>query len=205
MASGLDYMERTFERVYSPVKRELFSGLKRTDTVVEIGAGNGINFIYYPSGTTVKVVEPNKLLHSKLARKVLDHGLELRTYDGVAERLPIDSESVDVVVTTLVLCSVRDVDVSLQEIKRVLKQNGRYLFIEHVIDEKNIARRLLQHVAAHSPWTFFGDGCHPNRDLACAIESAGFGKTKISRYSPPNLGMLGIVMKPHISGCAEKS
>ncbi len=97
-----------------------------TLTVMEIGVGSGANFKYYPDGTEVVAIEPNPnfagyleksaaVYHPRvrLQRTVIAYGEDVRRY--------VEDGSMDAVVCTLVLCSVKDVDAVLQEVKRVLK------------------------------------------------------------------------------------
>ena len=204
MARELRVFEDKIEKVYSPLKRKLFSVIKKTDKVLEIGSGTGVNFKYYPKCLRLSVVEPNVLLHDFLRRSALKYDLRININTRYSENLPFRNNSFDFVVSTLVLCSVNDLPASLREIKRVLKKNGRYLFIEHVLDGKSALRRGVQHIMAHSPWTFFGDNCHPNRDISLAIQKSGFSHVKIRRYYQNGLGLLGQVIKSHIIGYAAR-
>ena len=93
---------------------------------------------------------------------------------AVADHLPLDDESVDAAVASLVLCSVPDQDRALSELRRVLRPGGELRFYEHVIPNCQPKRLLLQ-VADHSGlWPRIAGGCHPARDTTAAIERAGF-------------------------------
>jgi len=119
------------ERMYSRKKALLFDGLSQMATVagrplhvLEIGSGAGANFAFYPEGTTVSCLDPvpqfRDILMKNAGRFPQVQLGEL--YVGFAEDLAVvESGTVDAVVCTLVLCSVRNIDKCLLEIMRVLK------------------------------------------------------------------------------------
>jgi ubiquinone/menaquinone biosynthesis C-methylase UbiE len=84
-----------------------------------------------------------------------------------AESLPFPDDHFDVVVATLVLCTVPNPSAALDEISRVLRPGGRFLFAEHV----RAATPTLAHWQnrLHAPWYLFGCGCHCNRDTLATI------------------------------------
>lgn len=183
-----------YERWIADRKRALFAGL--TGTVVEIGPGAGANFPYFGPGVRWVGVEPNRYARPYLERAARDAGVSFELRSGEAERLPVDSGSADAVVGTLVLCSVADVAAALEEVRRVLKPGGRYLFIEHVAAAAGTVRRRLQRWAKPL-WRVIGDGCHPDRDTLQAIRSAGFVRVDVAAFLAP----AGLVA-PHIAGVA---
>lgn len=183
-----------YERWIADRKRALFAGL--SGTVVEIGPGAGANFPYYTSAVRWLGVEPNRYAHPSLERAARGAGVPFELRHGDAERLPVDSETADAVVGTLVLCSVGDAHAALREIRRVLKPGGRYLFIEHVAAPAGTLRRRLQRWAK-PVWRVIGDGCHPDRDTLQAIRAAGFAQVDAEEFLAP----AGLVA-PHIAGVA---
>lgn len=107
-----------------------------TGSVIEIGAGTGRNLDHYPLGLERLVLaEPDRHMRSRLRALSTEHEHPAEVIAAPAQALPVDSESFDVVVCTLVLCSVADVDATLAEARRVLKPGGRFVFIEHVAAE----------------------------------------------------------------------
>jgi ubiquinone/menaquinone biosynthesis C-methylase UbiE len=164
-------------------RQELLSVL--SGEVVEVGAGDGLNFPHYPPAVThVLAVEPEPHLRS-LAREAASHApVPVEVVDGLAERLPCTDGSADAVVVSLVLCSVADQTAALREIRRVLKPGGRLRFLEHVrADTPGLVR--VQRVLDATLWPRVAGGCHTGRDTAAAIERAGFTIQSLDRYLFP--------------------
>jgi ubiquinone/menaquinone biosynthesis C-methylase UbiE len=143
---------------------------------LEIGGGTGLNLRRYPQAVEkLTVTEPDPYMASRLRAKVADGPppFPVEVVEAGAEALPFDDGSFDTVVSTLVFCTVQDPDAAAREVRRVLAPAGRLLFVEHVRDpaEGRLARwqdRLER------PWGWLGAGCHPNRDTAGTLRSAGF-------------------------------
>ncbi|MEZ6093031.1 MAG: class I SAM-dependent methyltransferase [Pirellulaceae bacterium] len=87
--------------------------------VLEIGPGTGANFPYYPPGTEILAVEPNRHMHAHLLQRAKEFNLKVRLIQAWAEDLPLIDESVNHVVGTLVLCSVKNPGKVVDEIVRV--------------------------------------------------------------------------------------
>ena len=154
-------------------RRRLLSGLR--GTVVELGAGHGLNFPHYPLEVTeVTAIEPEPTLRAAAAQAAARAPVPIRVLPGVADDLPLDDESIEAAVASLVLCSVPDQERALAELHRVVRPFGELRFYEHVIPRCQPKRRLLQ-LADHSGlWPRIAGGCHPARDTSTAIERAGF-------------------------------
>jgi ubiquinone/menaquinone biosynthesis C-methylase UbiE len=104
------------------------------------------------------------------------------------------------VVSTLVLCSVPQPEATLQEILRILKPGGRFVFIEHVAARRGTRLRAVQNLI-QPVWSLVGDGCHPNRETWDTISQAGFAQTEIEHFWFPGGGPAG----PHIAGTGVKA
>ena len=144
-------------------RRRLLDGLSRT--VLELGAGHGLNFPHYPTGVSdVIAIEPEPTLRAAASQAAAAAPVPIRVLAGVADELPLEDESVDAAVVSLVLCSVPDQDRALSELRRVLRPHGELRFYEHVIPNCQ-PRRLLLKAADHSGlWPRIAGGCHPARD-----------------------------------------
>jgi ubiquinone/menaquinone biosynthesis C-methylase UbiE len=171
-------LDDSMHAMLGPVKTRLFAELP--DTVVELGSGAGANVRYLRRGTKLVAIEPNPYMHAPLARRARARGVDLEIVAQAAERLPLPDGSVDAVLSTLVLCSVRDVDGVLAEVRRVLRPGGRFLCIEHVAAPPSSVVGRVQR-AVFRPWRWFFEGCHTHRDLEAAIRAAGFGEVEVTR------------------------
>ncbi len=151
-------------------------------SVLEIGAGTGANVPWYPDAVThLTLCEPDPGMAKRLRAKLPGSPrFPIEVRDAPGERLPADDHSVDVVVSTLVLCTVRDPARSLSEIRRVLKPGGRFVFIEHVANEADTVRHALQR-AVTPVWKLIGGGCHLDRKTADRIGEAGFHVEHLER------------------------
>ena len=177
-------------------KRHLLGGL--TGTVVEIGSGTGPNLRYLPRTVRFVGIEPNPFMHTHFLAEARAEDRTVDLIQGVAETLPFSNESVDTVISTLVLCSVRETDRVLKEVIRVLKPGGRLLFVEHVAARQGSWLRRVQRFI-RPLWRAIGDGCEPDRTTEEDLLGAGFRTVSFDRFHVP----LPIV-SPHISGIAEK-
>ncbi|KAF4396747.1 hypothetical protein F8388_004715 [Cannabis sativa] len=119
--------------------------------------------------------------------------------DVVGEALPLADASADAVVGTLVLCSVGDVNLTLKEVKRVLKPGGLYLFVEHVAAKEGSSLRFIQSILNPLQETV-ADGCHLTRETGKHISEAGFSNLKLSLTFLSNASLIN----PHIYGIAYK-
>ncbi len=177
-------------------KRGLFQGL--TGTLVEIGSGTGPNLDLLPSRLTVVGVEPNPFMYPHFRGSMEAREGPVHLVRGDAHALPFPDESVDAVLSTLVLCSLAGLDVALQEIRRILKPGGRFIFLEHVGAPRGSWLRRLQGWIRPA-WRAVGDGCEPDRDTDENLLAAGFREVELERFRLP----LPLV-SPHIAGVAWK-
>ncbi|MFE0172038.1 class I SAM-dependent methyltransferase [Streptomyces sp. NPDC059002] len=174
------------EPVIGTHRRELLTGL--SGRVIEIGAGNGLNFAYYPGAVSeVVAIEPERLLR-KLARSAaLRAEVPVDVVPGAAEALPVKSEAFDAAVVSLVLCSVRDVRRALGEIHRVLRPGGELRFFEH----GRAPGRLMattQRALDRTVWPPLFGGCHVSRDTLAELRAAGFELGAHRRFLVPAKG-----------------
>jgi ubiquinone/menaquinone biosynthesis C-methylase UbiE len=154
-------------------RRRLLQGLH--GTVLEIGAGHGLNFPHYPTEVSeVIAIEPESTLRARAVEAAIRAPGPVRVLSGVADDLPLQDESVDAAVASLVLCSVPDQHRALAELHRVLRPGGELRFYEHVIPRRQPKRLLLQAADHSGLWPKIAGGCHPARDTGAAIEHAGF-------------------------------
>ncbi|HEY8526952.1 MAG TPA: class I SAM-dependent methyltransferase [Acidimicrobiales bacterium] len=186
---------------YGRRRRRLLAGL--SGRVLEVGAGNGMNFAHYPPEVThVTAVEPEPHLRELARAKAERAAVPIEVVAGTAERLPAGDASVDAVVATLVLCTVPDVPATLAEVRRVLRDGGELRFLEHVRAEAP-GLALVQRALDATVWPRCAGGCHTHRDTRRAIERAGFSITDLETPRIPDTP-IPAPTAPHILGTATK-
>jgi SAM-dependent methyltransferase len=199
------FFSRMWVRMKDPEETKEFR--KRTlaglsGRVIELGAGDGRNFRYYPPEVTeVLAVEPEPYLRERAERAAAEAAVPVTVVAGVADRLPAEDESVDAGVASLVLCTVPEQAAALAELRRVIRPGGELRFFEHVVskDPKRVRiENFLDHI-----WPHVAGGCHPNRDTGAAIQAAGFEVQNIDRFgfspgfpAPQIAHILGTARRP---------
>lgn len=156
-----------------------------TGRVLEIGAGTGLNFRFYPPGVDVTAIEPARALRAEATRRAegLDGGATVRAVYAKAEALPFDAGSFDTVVVTFVLCSVAETPRALAEARRVLRPGGTLRLAEHVEAAHRTTARV-QH-ALQPVWEHVFGGCSLVRRTAADVERAGFDVSGLRRVALP--------------------
>ena len=139
--------------------------------VLEIGLGSGMNLPFYTSSVTELLgLEPHPRLLSMASQK---SGLvPVKLIEGSAEAIPVDTGSVDTVVTTWTLCSIPDVVAALKEMHRVLKPTGQLLLVEHGLAPDEKVRRWQHRLTPI--WKRIAGGCHLDRPIADLVRDSGF-------------------------------
>jgi ubiquinone/menaquinone biosynthesis C-methylase UbiE len=177
-------------------RRALLAGTE--GATIEIGAGTGLNLDHYPQAVTrLVLVEPDEHMRRRLRQRLdaLDRPAEI--VDALAEKLPFPDGTFDAAVVTWVLCSVPDQQAALTEIARVLKPNGRFLFIEHVrSDDPKVAKRQDRIRPLYNLV-----GCNPNRDTLAAIEASPLSVESVRLGEVPKAPK---VERPMIVGTARR-
>jgi SAM-dependent methyltransferase len=143
------------------------------------------------------LAEPDRHMRRRLGRRIDTLERAAEVVDASAERLPFPDGTFDTVVVTLVLCSVPDQGVALAEIARVLKPNGRLLFIEHVRSgDPKVARRQDRIRPLYNLV-----GCNPNRETLAAIAASALSVESVRHGEVPKAPK---VERPMIVGAARR-
>ena len=196
------WLSRGAERAGAAEHRdENLAGLR--GRVIEIGAGNGLNFTHYPPEVEeVVAVEPEPYLRARAQAAAEQAPVKVSVADGTADRLPGADGEFDAAVASLVLCTVPDQARSLAEARRVIRPGGELRFYEHVrAEDARLAR--WQDRLARRIWPAVGGGCHPNRDTEAAIAAAGFEIEHARHFEwKPGPGMSFV--SPHVIGVARR-
>jgi ubiquinone/menaquinone biosynthesis C-methylase UbiE len=181
------------------LRAELLAGL--SGEVVEVGAGNGLNFPHYPTTvTSVVAVEPQAYLRGFAERAAEQAPVPIRVEPGAAEQLPLADGSVDAAVLCQVMCSLNDRPAALAELCRVLRPGGTIRFLEHTMaDTPGLLR--VQRLFDATLWPLLMGGCHTATDTVGLITAAGFAISEVRRLRFPD-ERFTLPTTPHVIGTA---
>jgi len=143
--------------------------------VLEIGIGSGHNLNLYDRDRirTLVGIDPDTKMLAMAHRRACDLGRNVRLMEASAEELPVETQSVDTVVASYVLCTIPDTDKALAEIRRVLRPRGRLIFLEHAAAQGKILPHVQRRMNAG--WRLLAGGCNLVRDPLSKITNSGFG------------------------------
>jgi ubiquinone/menaquinone biosynthesis C-methylase UbiE len=191
----LSLLSRRYNALTGERKLNLFKGIR--GNILEIGAGTGVNFAFIPAGVRWIGVDsnPHSLRYIREAAQRSGHEFDFHT--GSAESLPFPDASFDSVASTLTLCSMQDPVLALDEIRRVLRPGGQFLFLEHVAAAAGSQLRRRQRLLR--PVFRCLAGCTPDRDTGSLIRAARFSSVEMEQFVLP-LPIVG----PHICGRAVR-
>jgi ubiquinone/menaquinone biosynthesis C-methylase UbiE len=142
--------------------------------VLEIGLGSGLNLPFYShDALRIRGVDPSPELQRKARKRAAQSGARVEFLPQSAEeRLPIADASIDTAVVTWTLCSIPDPVRALAEVRRVLKPEGRLIFIEH--GRSDDPRVVAWQDRITPKWKRLTGGCHLNRKVDEILAAAGF-------------------------------
>ncbi len=149
--------------------------------VLEIGAGTGLMFPHYPAGVRLTAIEPDPEFLALAAERARGASVPIHCLAGFGEALAFADGTFDAVVIGSVLCSVRSVEQTLSEVKRVLKLGGKLRLIEHVRSERSLVG--AQQTAFNPLWRAINrQGCNMDRDPRPPLRALGFQVVSTDRF-----------------------
>lgn len=142
--------------------------------VLDVGFGSGTNLGHYDPARVRHVIglDPSGAMLAKSSARAGDTSIPYEIVEAGAEAMPIDSATIDSVVMTFTLCTIRETLAALSECRRVLKPGGRLLFLEHGRAQRDGARWVQDRLTP--VWKPIAGGCHLNRDPLAEFDAAGF-------------------------------
>jgi SAM-dependent methyltransferase len=197
-ARVFDRFSEPMERETGPYRDETLAGL--SGRVLELGAGNGMNFAHYPATVDeVVALEPEPYLRERAQSAARDAPVPVTVRDGVAGPLPLEDDGLDAAVASLVLCTVPDPAYAIAELRRVLRPGGELRFFEHVRSSRPRKARLQKALDDSGIWPALVGGCNTARDTVAALQLAGFTITRARRV---DVGPAANPANPHVVGVA---
>jgi ubiquinone/menaquinone biosynthesis C-methylase UbiE len=176
LSCGIGWLAPVYDRLTAPLEHRSFARWRKDawgqvpagGLGLEIGAGTGANFPYYPAGARVVATDVSSRMLTRAQDKPSRNGAPLVACD--VQALPFRDGAFDWAAETLVFCEVLDPVVGLRELRRVLKPPGRLVMLEHVRPSGWLGRAADALTAVTAPlW-----GERFNRDAKAAAEAAGF-------------------------------
>ncbi|KAF8773932.1 Methyltransferase-like protein 7A like protein [Argiope bruennichi] len=197
-------VDKQREKAFDLLKEHLGDKKRKTPLeILEIGVGGGDNLQFYPENANLTVLDSNESFikyFEENRQKYPQVNLKNIIIAWAEDMHEVADESFDILVCTLVLCSVKDVQTVLKEVKRVLKPGGKFLFWEHIMYPSSSWNATLQRLL-NPLWKIYFDGCNINRKLDEEIRKAGFSDLDIQRK---DLERIWIYVRPQIIGVATK-
>ena len=154
--------------------------------VLEIGIGSGLNMPYYTGSSVEKIIglDPSEELNEIALKKAKDTKLNIDFILNGAEEISLPNNSIDTVLVTYTLCTIPQVSEALNEMKRVLKDDGMFLFCEHgIAPDKNIVNWQNR---INPLWGKLFGGCNINRDIPKIIQQSGLKINKLEQMYLPS-------------------
>ncbi len=149
--------------------------------VLEIGVGTGLNLPLYPQHVRqITAIDANAGMIPRAEKRAARTDIEIDFRIVSAEGLPLASGQFDTVVSTWTLCSIPDVAAALQEVRRVMKPDGIFLFVEHGLSDDPRIRSWQNRLTPLN--RLLADGCHLNRDMESLIGRNGFAFAELKKY-----------------------
>lgn len=153
--------------------------------VLEIGIGSGLNLPFYSQDKVrhLTAIDPSVEIWQKNKVDTQNLAFDFEFIKAFAEDIPTDNDSFDTVVITYTLCTIPDTQKALEEIRRVLKTNGKLLFCEHGKAPGLAVQKWQNRI--NPIWKYIGGGCNLNRDIPSLIKDSGFKISQLdSMYIP---------------------
>ena len=124
-----DKLAKSYDKVFAPFEKrflskwreETLSFLPENSRILEIGAGTGANFEFYPKS--------KRAVASEISLKMLEFARyktsEIYLVQASAETLPFAANSFDAAFATLVFCSIPKPENAFAELRRIVKPRGK--------------------------------------------------------------------------------
>ena len=153
---------------------------KAHGVILEIGFGSGYNLPFYKNVEKLYALEPSSAMYDLAKERVASANFPIEYLKNSAEKIPLPDHSIDTVVSTWVLCSIPDADKALKEIARVLKPEGKFIFVEHGKTENKFFAAIQTLITPIS--SKFTGNCHLDRKIDSLISQSGFKFESLEKF-----------------------
>lgn len=173
-------MEVMPELIYKRWRKQIWSSVEG-ERVLEIGIGTGKNIPYYPADANMFAVDLSSKMLRRAQQKATDNNYDVEMSQMDAQVLGLKSSIVDTVVTTFVFCSVPNPVIALEEIKRVLKPDGKVILLEHMRSKYDVLGKVMDVL---DPIVHRLTGPHINRETVANVKNAGLTVYTVKELDP---------------------
>jgi len=155
---------------FSRLRKQYLEGV--SGRVLEVGFGSGLNLPHFSHRVShLYALDPSLLGRRLAAQRIQKVSFPVEFVELEGPRIALPDRSVDAVVSTWTVCTIPDPVAALKEIRRVLKPEGRYTFLEHGRSPDRRVARLQNLWNPIQKWAF--GGCHVNRRIDQLVLAAG--------------------------------
>lgn len=170
--------------------------------VLEIAIGSGLNLSYYNelNINSLTGLEPSNEIWELNKHKVDELNFDFKFVNAFAEEIPLKNNSFDFVVITYALCTIKNTQKALSEIRRVLKPDGKLLFCEHGMAPDKHVKYWQNNINPF--WKQISGGCNLNKDIPKMLTENGFdlldlNKMYITGWKPASYNYWGVAGMRH--------
>lgn len=180
-AKYYDKFMLSFEAKIAKDRRKMLQNL--TGKVLDVGSGTGVNFEFFNDKVEVLAVEPSKEMQAKSVVKIGDKNIQLINLGVNNPKLHtiIKEKSLDAIICTLVLCTVPDPALAIDNFKKWLKPEGKLIVLEHIHSDKK-GKAILEKMI-NPLWKKFAEGCNLTRNTDILIKQKGFIPKRASYFT----------------------
>jgi ubiquinone/menaquinone biosynthesis C-methylase UbiE len=142
--------------------------------ILEVGIGSGLNLPFYEKSKIEEIwgIDPSEELNSMAKKVAIEEDMNVKFITSSAEDIPFPNNYFDTVLITYTMCTIPNVLQANEEIKRVLKSNGKMIFCEHGVSPDENIKKWQKRL--NSIWSKIAGGCNINRNIPMLIKSSGF-------------------------------
>jgi len=170
-----DLLEKPMESMSMAKWRKKLIKRIEGEKILEVGVGTGKNLSYYPEKTNVIGIDFSKNMLEK-ARDKVENRKNIKLIEMDAEDMNFVDNTFDTVVTSCVFCSVPDPIKGLKEIRRVCKNNGKIIMLEHMRSNNEFVGKFMD-IVNFIPLNIWG--ANINRQTMKNLNKAGFKENDI--------------------------